>query len=70
MNRPGLTLMLGCLLLSVSAAAQTSPVAWMTPSAEQIIAIYPEIESLYFDLHRTPELAMHTLRQTLGASGK
>jgi len=22
-------------------------------------AIYPEVEALYFDLHRTPELAMH-----------
>ena len=59
MNRPVLTVMLGCLLSAVPAAAQISPEAWMKPSAEQINAIYPEIESLYFDLHRTRELAMH-----------
>jgi hypothetical protein len=59
MNRPGLTSMLSCLLLAVPAAAQTRPAVWTTPSAEQINAIYPEIESLYFDLRRTPELAMH-----------
>lgn len=58
MNRSILTVMHG-LLLAVPAAAQTSPAVWTTPSAEQINAIYPEIESLYFDLHRTPELAMH-----------
>ena len=59
MNRPGLTFILACLLLAGPAAAQTSPAVWTTPSTEQINAIYPEIESLYFDLHRTPELAMH-----------
>lgn len=47
------------LLLVSSAAAQTKPAAWTTPSAEEINAVYPEVESLYFDLHRTPELAMH-----------
>jgi amidohydrolase len=59
MNRPGLSFLLACLLLAVPAIAQTNPAVWTTPSAEQINAIYPEIESLYFDLHRTPELAMH-----------
>jgi len=59
MNRPILTLLSGCVLLAAGAAAQTRPLAWTTPSAEQVNAIYPEVESLYFDLHRTPELAMH-----------
>jgi amidohydrolase len=59
MNRPSLTFILEGLLLAVPTTAQTSPAVWTTPSAEQINAIYPEIESLYFDLHRTPELAMH-----------
>jgi hippurate hydrolase len=35
------------------------PALWTAPSAQEIDAIYPEVESLYFDLHRTPELAMH-----------
>ncbi len=59
MNRRTLALLSGCVLLTASAAAQTRPVTWTTPSAEQVNAIYPEVESLYFDLHRTPELAMH-----------
>jgi len=59
MNRSILTLICGCVLLVARTAAQTNPAAWTTPSAEQVNAIYPEVESLYFDLHRSPELAMH-----------
>ena len=59
MNRPSLTLISGCVLLAACAAAQTRPAVWTAPSAEQVNAIYPEVESLYFDLHRSPELAMH-----------
>ena len=59
MNRTILVLLSGCMFLAVSTAAQTSPAAWTTPSAEQVNAIYPEVELLYIDLHRNPELAMH-----------
>jgi len=59
MNRSILTLICGWVLLVARTAAQTNPAAWTTPSAEQVNAIYPEVESLYFDLHRSPELAMH-----------
>src|SRR5260370_33863334 len=59
MNHPALGLLCACMLTTVGATAQPSPAAWTTPSAEQLNAIYPEVESLYFDLHRTPELAMH-----------
>jgi amidohydrolase len=31
---------------------------WTAPSA-QIDAVYPQVESLYFDLHRNPELSYH-----------
>jgi hippurate hydrolase len=47
------------LLTTCGAVAQTKPAAWTTPSADQVNAIYPEVETLYLDLHRTPELAMH-----------
>ena len=47
------------ILLASNSAAQTKPSAWTTPSAEQVNAIYPEIESLYINLHRSPELALH-----------
>jgi amidohydrolase len=59
MSYPALATLSCCVLLLASAAAQTKPVSWTTPSAEEINAVYPEVESLYFDLHRTPELAMH-----------
>jgi hippurate hydrolase len=58
MNHPVLAVLSGCVLLATSAAPQTKPAAWTTPSAEETNAVYPEVESLYFDLHRTPELAM------------
>jgi len=47
------------MVLATSAASQAKPVTWTTPSAEEINAVYPEVESLYFDLHKNPELAMH-----------
>ncbi len=45
--------------MAAGAAAQTKPVAWTAPSAEQVNAIYPEVEALYLDLHRNPELSLH-----------
>ncbi|MBV8847583.1 MAG: amidohydrolase [Bryobacterales bacterium] len=47
------------LLPLVSAAAQTGTAAWTGPSAAEIDAVYPDIEALYIDLHRNPELAFH-----------
>ncbi len=52
-------------LTGAVAAAQTDPgfagkpsgAACATPSAAEIDAIYPDIEALYIDLHRNPELA-------------
>ena len=31
--------------------------AWKTPSTTEVDAIYPDVEALYIDLHRNPELA-------------
>jgi hippurate hydrolase len=59
MNRHALGLLCAFVLTSADAAAQSSSAPWTTPSAEQLNAIYPEVELLYFDLHRAPELAMH-----------
>jgi hippurate hydrolase len=59
MNHPVLAVLSGCLLLATSAGSETKLAAWTTPSAEEINAVYPEVESLYFDLHKNPELAMH-----------
>src|ERR1700722_14316885 len=49
------------LLLSLSVAfSATSRAAepWRAPSA-QIDAVYPQVEALYLDLHRNPELSYH-----------
>jgi len=52
-------LVLAALLASATIHAQGS---WTTPSAAQVDAIYPQLESLYIDLHRNPELAFQETR--------
>jgi hippurate hydrolase len=48
------------LILLIAAAAAAQSVQPAPPiSAEQVAAIYPGIESLYIDLHKSPELAFH-----------
>jgi amidohydrolase len=49
------SLLLLCLALS---AASWAAAPWRTPS-EQIDAVYPQVEALYLDLHRNPELSFH-----------
>jgi len=47
-----------CLLVASSAVTAERPTAWTAPSAEQVNAVYPEVEALYLDLHRNPELSL------------
>src|SRR6266852_5729532 len=47
------------LIAAAAAGAQKDSAASAVPSAEQVKAIYPEVEALYLDLHRNPELAFH-----------
>lgn len=47
-----------CLAVTCGAVAQAKPALW-APSSQQIEAVYPEVEALYFDLHRNPELSLH-----------
>jgi len=44
-----------CLLVSPLFAADD----WRAPSKDQIDGIYPQVETLYMDLHRNPELSLH-----------
>lgn len=56
---------LSCLsltLLMIAAAASAQVRRGVPPSTEQVNAIYLEVESLYMDLHRNPELAFHEQR--------
>ena len=45
-------LVLSCVVLSAQTGAP-----WTTPTAAEIDTIYPDVETLYMDLHRHPELA-------------
>lgn len=53
------TLLIVLFLLAARGAAQT---AWTTPAANEIDAVYPDVEKLYFDLHRAPELAFQEVQ--------
>lgn len=59
MTRQIIGILSACVLTVTGAAGQTKSAVWMTPSPSQVDSVYPEVESLYFDLHQTPELAMH-----------
>jgi amidohydrolase len=56
--------MLAVILVITSAAllAQTSGAPWTTPTAAEVEAIYPDIDALYVDLHRHPELAFQEIQ--------
>src|SRR5579862_32763 len=61
MNHSRLGLLLAALLLHCAASAQAMGTA-SGVGAAQVDAIYPDIEKLYIDLHRNPELAFHEQR--------
>jgi amidohydrolase len=44
-------------LTSAALSAQTGGGSWTTPTAAEIDTVYPDVEALYMDLHRSPELA-------------
>ena len=55
------TLLIAALFLAATASAQT-PRSSSGSRAAEVNAIYPEIEKLYLDLHRNPELAFQEQR--------
>jgi hippurate hydrolase len=48
---------LAVLIASVAVTAQAPRPAWTTPTTAEVDAIYPDVEALYIDLHKNPELA-------------
>jgi metal-dependent amidase/aminoacylase/carboxypeptidase family protein len=52
-------MLLGLLAFAGSGASQT---AWTTPTTAEVDAVYPDIESLYIDLHQNPELAFQEVQ--------
>ena len=55
-----------CLAVALAAtctvAAQSNTTSWTTPTTAEVDAIFPDIDSLYIDLHRNPELAFQELQ--------
>lgn len=48
------------LCISLILGSSLSPAdRWNAPSKAQIDAVYPQVESLYMELHRNPELSLH-----------
>jgi hippurate hydrolase len=45
------------VLATIPTASAQDRSRWTTPSASEIETIFPEIDALYIDLHRTPELS-------------
>jgi amidohydrolase len=62
MGRGAAFLAIIVLVITANTLAQVSSGTSVFPSSQQVNAIYPEIEKLYFDLHRNPELAFHEQR--------
>src|SRR3954447_25989863 len=61
----GMTFIRACALAvvaTVSVSGQGGDTRWSMPSPAEVDAIYPEIEALYIDLHRNPELAFQKTR--------
>jgi amidohydrolase len=50
------TLALAVVIVAIAPAARAGDAKWTTPSPAEVDAIYSDIESLYIDLHRNPEL--------------
>ena len=50
------TLALAIVFAAIVSSARAGDAKWTTPSPAEVDAIYSDIESLYMDLHRNPEL--------------
>jgi hippurate hydrolase len=50
--------------------AQTAGSIWTTPTLAEVDAIYPDVEALYIDLHKNPELAFAETRTAAKLAGR
>lgn len=56
-------------ITSAALSAQTRA-PWTTPTQAEVDAIYPDVESLYIDLHRNPELAFQETQTSAKLSAR
>ncbi|NOT26135.1 MAG: amidohydrolase [Acidobacteria bacterium] len=50
------------LVATTGLSAQSGGGPWTTPTPAEVNAIYPELEALYIDLHKNPEIAFQETR--------
>jgi hippurate hydrolase len=50
------------LVATTGLSAQSGGGSWTTPTAAEVNAIYPDLEALYIDLHKNPEIAFQETR--------
>ncbi|HXY48561.1 MAG TPA: amidohydrolase [Terriglobales bacterium] len=53
------TIAMAILSFMLGAGRLSAADAWQAPSPQQIDSVYPQMEALYMDLHRHPELSLH-----------
>ena len=49
-------------VVTCTLSAQSGSARWTTPTPAEIDAIFPDIDALYIDLHRTPELGFQEIQ--------
>ena len=57
MHKPVRFFAITFVVASAVLLAQTGGTSWIAPTLGEVDGIYPDIEALYLDLHRNPELA-------------
>jgi hippurate hydrolase len=50
------------LVTAANLSAQSGATRWTTPTPAEIDAVFPDIDALYIDLHRTPELGFQEIQ--------
>lgn len=59
---PARSLAIAVVMTSMPLSAQTPATRWTTATAAEVDAIFPDIDALYIDLHRNPELGFQEVR--------
>jgi hypothetical protein len=61
-------LALTTLITTTGLSAQSGGGPWTMPTAAEVNAIYPDLEALYIDLHKNPEIAFQETRSLPASS--
>ena len=54
--------MIRSFVLAIAISGVSFAQTWTSPSKAEVDAVYPQVDSLYIDLHRNPELSLHEVK--------